>query len=129
MATVDPPLHLLSLRMSSESNGSSRVNAISPTLYSDVSWGTKGDNKVSTDLGVIKASKGENAVEVVVPTAEKDINEAYEDAIHVLSTKPPKEEKTVDTVTAQEDYYRNFRTKYALLFFLTGLMLIWRAVC
>ncbi|KAH8979068.1 glycosyltransferase family 2 protein [Lactarius akahatsu] len=48
----------------------------------DVSWGTKGDNKVSTDLGVVEASKGENAVE---------------------------EE---DAATKQEDYYRNFRTKY-----------------
>jgi chitin synthase len=50
-------------------------------------------------------------VEVAVPTAETDINAAYEDAIHVLSTKPPKEVKTVDAATKQEDYYRNFRTK------------------
>ena len=76
-----------------------------------MSWGTKGDNKVSTDLGVVKANKGENAVEVDVPTAETDINAMYEDAIHVLSTKPPKEDKKVDQATAQEDYYRNFRTK------------------
>lgn len=107
--------------MSSESDGPSKVNAISPTLCSDISWGTKGDNKtgteVSTDLGAVKASKGENVVEAPLPTAEKDINAAYEDAIHVLSTKPPKEVKSVDAETAQEDYYRNFRTKYALLFF------------
>jgi hypothetical protein len=50
---------------------------------------------------------------VAVPTAETDINAAYEDAIHVLSTKPPKEDKTVDAATAQEDFYRNFRTKCA----------------
>jgi chitin synthase len=86
-------------------------------LYSDVSWGTKGDNKVSTDLGVVKANKGENVVEVAVPTAEKDINAAYEDAIHVLTTKPPKEDKKVDTATAQEDFYRNFRTKWVATFF------------
>jgi chitin synthase len=79
-----------------------------------VSWGTKGDNKVSTDLGEVKTNKGENAVEVAVPTAETDINSMYEDAIHVLSTKPPKEEKKVDQATAQEDYYRNFRTKCVL---------------
>ncbi len=80
-------------------------------VCSDVSWGTKGDNKVSTDLGVVKTSEGENAVEVAVPTAETDINAAYEDAIHVLSTKPPKEVKKEDVATKQEDYYRNFRTK------------------
>lgn len=78
----------------------------------DVSWGTKGDNKVSTDLGVVSVGKGanKNEVEVAVPTAETDINAAYEDAIHVLSTKPPKEEKKVDPATHQEDYYKTFRT-------------------
>lgn len=91
-----------------------RINPIPSTLCSDVSWGTKGDNKVNTDLGVVKVNKGENAVEVAVPTAETDINAMYEDAIHVLSTKPPKEDKTVDQATAQEDYYRNFRTKCVL---------------
>ena len=60
----------------------------------DVSWGTKGDNKVSTDLGVVNAGKGDNKneVEVAVPTAETDINAAYEDVIHVLTSKPPKAE-------------------------------------
>jgi chitin synthase len=82
-------------------------------MFPGVRWGTKGHNKVSTDLSVVKASKGENAVEVAVPTAETDINTAYEDAIHVLSTKPPKEEKNVDAATAQEDFHRNFRTKCA----------------
>ncbi|KAH9970285.1 glycosyltransferase family 2 protein [Lactifluus volemus] len=86
----------------------------------DVSWGTKGDNKVSTDLGVVKANKGENVVEVAVPTAEKDINAAYEDAIHVLTTKPPKEDKKVDTATAQEDFYRNFRTNVLLAWVLSN---------
>ena len=38
--------------------------------------------------GVVKTNKGENAVDVAVQTAETDINAAYEDAIHVLSTKP-----------------------------------------
>lgn len=78
---------------------------------SDVSWGTKGDNKVSTDLGVVKTGKNENQVEVAVPTAETDINAAYDDAIHMLQTKPPKEEPKHDPQTEQEDYYRSFRTK------------------
>jgi chitin synthase len=78
----------------------------------DVSWGTKGDNKVqNTDLGVVQAGKNKNEVEVAVPTAETDINAAYEDAIHVLSTKPPKVDSQPDAATQQEDYYRSFRTK------------------
>jgi len=77
----------------------------------DVSWGTKGDNKVSTDLGVVKTGKNKNEVEVAVPTEQKDIDAAYEDALHVLSTKPPKEEPKRDPSTEKEDYYRQFRTK------------------
>lgn len=77
----------------------------------DVSWGTKGDNTVFTDLGVI-SGKGpnKNEVEVAVPTAETDINAAYEDAIHVLTTKPPKAEGKANPATHQEDYYKTFRT-------------------
>ncbi|KAH8082444.1 glycosyltransferase family 2 protein [Cristinia sonorae] len=76
----------------------------------DVSWGTKGDNKVSTDLGVVTTGKNKNEVEVEVISAETDINAAYEDAIHVLSTRPPKTESKPDPQTEQEDYYRGFRT-------------------
>jgi chitin synthase len=76
-----------------------------------VSWGTKGDNKPAADLGAVSTGKNKNEVEAVVPTDEKDINAAYEDAIHVLGSTPPKVEAKVDTKTAEEDYYRQFRTK------------------
>ncbi|KAF8585057.1 glycosyltransferase family 2 protein [Ramaria rubella] len=90
----------------------------------DVSWGTKGDNKVSTDLGVVKASAGKsNEVEVSVPTEDRDINAAYEDAIHVLSTKPPKAESKPDPATQQEDYYRQFRTNVLLAWTLSNALL------
>ncbi|KAJ7655402.1 chitin synthase-domain-containing protein [Mycena rosella] len=90
----------------------------------DVSWGTKGDNKVGTDLGTVTTGKGDkkNEVEAVVPTSENDINAAYEDAIHVLNTKAPKADSKPDAATQQEDYYRTFRTKW-LLFFL--VLLAW----
>jgi chitin synthase len=81
-------------------------------LSSDVSWGTKGDNKVSTDLGVVAAT-GENKNEVEVDVV--DIDAAYEDAIEVLSTKPMKAEGKPDPQTQQEDYYRAFRTKCVYL--------------
>ena len=76
-----------------------------------MSWGTKGDNKPASDLGTVATGKNKNEVEAVVPTDEKDINAAYEDAIHILGSKAPEVEQKVDTKTAEEDYYRTFRTK------------------
>jgi hypothetical protein len=49
-------------------------------------------------------------VSVVVPD-NKDLNEQYDDALHVLQTKKPKEAKKVNLGQEQEDYYRNVRTK------------------
>ncbi len=55
----------------------------------DVSWGTKGDNTVAKPLGTVTTGKT-SSVEAEVPTDQKDIDTLYEDAIHVLNTKPAK---------------------------------------
>jgi len=88
----------------------------------DILWGTKGDSRVT--VGVVKTSKGESAVEVAVPTPERNVNAAYEDAIDVLLTRPPKEEKMVDAATAQEDYYREFSTSVLMAWVLSNALLV-----
>ncbi|KAI8376085.1 chitin synthase 1 [Radiomyces spectabilis] len=93
----------------------------------DVSWGTKGDNTVATDLGVVKAKKdasGEHTVEVEVPTEQKDINEAYEDACLELTKVVPPEKEHRDAKTKQEDYYRSFRTRLVLSWIISNLALV-----
>jgi len=88
----------------------------------DISWGTKGDNKVATDLGVVQTSKegDKDTADTNLPTDEKDINAAYDDALHVLSTKPPKAVEHVDEKTKQEDYYKAFRTNVLLAWTLSN---------
>lgn len=84
----------------------------------DVSWGTKGSDKVQTDLGVVGGKNGQ--VEINLPTEAKDIDEAYHDAVHVLATKPLKEVKKVDLDQAQQDYYAAIRTNVVLAWVLTN---------
>ena len=65
-------------------------------------------------MGTVATGKT-GSVEAEVPTDQKDIDTLYEDAIHVLNTKPPKVESKPDASTKQEDYYRSFRTKCVFL--------------
>ena len=75
-----------------------------------------GVQKVTTQwlkaLGTVATGKSGGQVEAEAPTDEKDIDTLYEDAIHVLNSKPPKSEAKVDAGTKQEDYYRTFMTKF-----------------
>lgn len=88
-------------------------------LCSDVSWGTKGDNDTSTDLGVVQPTgPNNNRVEVVLPTKKQDIDVAYDKALEDLSQPAPtvkkndKKPKVPDPSKQQEqDYYRSFRTQ------------------
>lgn len=73
---------------------------------------------MQTDLGVVGGKNGQ--VEINLPTEAKDIDEAYHDAVHVLATKPPKEERKVDADQAQQDYYAAIRTNVVLVWVLTN---------
>ncbi|KAI8339622.1 chitin synthase 1 [Chlamydoabsidia padenii] len=93
----------------------------------DVSWGTKGDSGVATDLGVVKAKKdgsGEHTVEVEVPVEQKDIDDAYEEACLELTRQIEPEVSHRDAKTKQEDYYRSFRTRLVLSWIISNLALV-----
>ncbi|OAD80919.1 glycosyltransferase family 2 protein [Phycomyces blakesleeanus NRRL 1555(-)] len=93
----------------------------------DVSWGTKGDNGVSTDLGVVKAKTdkdGGQSVEVEVPTEQKDLNEQYEEACLDLKRKFVPEAEHRDAKTKQDDYYRAFRTNLVLCWIISNMALV-----
>ncbi|KAF5331766.1 hypothetical protein D9758_016631 [Tetrapyrgos nigripes] len=96
-----------------------------PSSTSTTSPGTKGDNKVTTELGVVDATNSKNgrAVDAAVPDQPIDIDANYEDALHVLDTKAPKLEGKVDAATQQEDYYRTVRTNVLLAWTLSNGLL------
>jgi len=90
----------------------------------DFSWGTKALTEVSTDLGVVRAVGGSsNNVEIILPTAQADIDSAYDDALLSLKTRPAilKGERTASEKDAmKQDYYRNVRTNVLLLWILSN---------
>ncbi|KAG0200967.1 Chitin synthase, class 1 [Mortierella sp. GBA30] len=89
----------------------------------DISWGTKGDTSVATDLGVAKKT-AEGGVEVSVPTDSHDINNAYDEAVSALSIKTPEVKQHRDKATKQEDYYREIRTRVLLTWIMSNALLV-----
>lgn len=88
----------------------------------DISWGTKGDTSVATDLGVAKQTA--DGVEVSVPTDSHDINNAYDEAVSQLSIKTVEVKQSRDAKTKQEDYYREIRTRVLLAWIMSNALLV-----
>lgn len=80
-----------------------------------ISWGTKEDTIVESDLGaVIQDSRA--AVDVEMLTEAADVNELYEEALFNLKNRKPLPVKGNGTLSVAEkemnakDYYANVRT-------------------
>lgn len=97
----------------------------------DISWGTKGDNIASNDLGVAARRLGvkksmkdveddivgnadddydEGVVELDMPTDQRDIDTCYAGALRNLRDGQPLTPPPVPEAQQQEDYYRAVRT-------------------
>jgi chitin synthase len=113
-------VNILYLPSSFTSNGSN-VYAFCNTH--DVSWGTKGDNTMKTDLGVVKVGT-DNKVEVDVPSKDEDIDHEYDRVLKILAKPRTEEKQKRDEQTKQEDYYKSFRTRVVLIWLISNLALI-----
>lgn len=88
----------------------------------DVTWGTKGDNTLNTDLGTAKIING-SIVEVEMPSEQLDIDSGYDAALRNLRdrlevpTPPPSEAQL------QEDYYRAVRTYMVSVWMVANVIL------
>ena len=91
-----------------------------------MSWGTKGDNVIHTELGAaVSAGKGEKGdiVEVEVPSEQLDIDAGYDDALANVRERRPIPEKPVNENTLKEDYYREIRTRLVLIWIVSNATL------
>jgi chitin synthase len=74
----------------------------------DVTWGTKGDNVMKTDLGGA-VGKG-STVELEMPSEQLDIDSGYDEALRNLRDRIEVPKPSVSEAQLQEDYYKNVRT-------------------
>ncbi|MCJ1293697.1 Chitin synthase, class 2 [Xylographa carneopallida] len=75
----------------------------------DVTWGTKGDNVIHTDLGAAVGKAG-NTVSLEMPSEQLDIDSGYDEALRNLRDRLEVPAPGVSEAQQQEDYYRAVRT-------------------
>ncbi|KAK5075400.1 Chitin synthase, class 2 [Lithohypha guttulata] len=76
----------------------------------DVTWGTKGDNVLHTDLGTAKVTADGKTVEVEMPSEQLDIDSGYDVALRNLRDRLEVSKPSVSESQQQEDYYKSVRT-------------------
>lgn len=90
----------------------------------DVSWGTKGDDKSSTN-SAIPAPIKKDAVESSKPVKTNvDIDASHRAAVDAISRRPDELRVHRDFNTKREDYYRNVRTWLVLSWVLSNCLLV-----
>ncbi|KAL2371269.1 Chitin synthase, class 2 [Blastomyces gilchristii] len=75
----------------------------------DVTWGTKGDNMIHTDLGAARTT-GSSTVELEMPSEQLDIDSGYDEALRNLRDRLEVAPPELSEAQMQEDYYRAVRT-------------------
>lgn len=87
----------------------------------DVTWGTKGDNVIKTDLGGAVGSGGK--VELEMPSEQLDIDSGYDEALRNLRDRVEVPTPPVSDAQLQEDYYRSVRTYMVVIWMVANAIL------
>ncbi|KAI0392867.1 glycosyltransferase family 2 protein [Xylariaceae sp. FL0594] len=87
----------------------------------DVTWGTKGDNVIKTDLGGAVGSGG--TVELEMPSEQLDIDSGYDEALRNLRDRVEVPSRPVSEAQLQEDYYRGVRTYMVTVWMVANVIL------
>lgn len=88
----------------------------------DVTWGTKGDNVIHTDLGAAVSGKG-NTVELEMPSEQLDIDSGYDEALRNLRDRVEVPKEAISEAQMQEDYYRAVRTYMVVVWMIANAVL------
>ncbi|KAI1089118.1 glycosyltransferase family 2 protein [Rostrohypoxylon terebratum] len=87
----------------------------------DVTWGTKGDNVMKTDLG--GATGQGNVVELEMPSEQLDIDSGYDEALRNLRDRVEVPKQEMSEAQMQEDYYKSVRTYMVVIWMVANAIL------
>ncbi|ORY59657.1 glycosyltransferase family 2 protein [Pseudomassariella vexata] len=87
----------------------------------DVTWGTKGDNVMKTDLGGAMGKNG--VVELEMPSEQLDIDSGYDEALRNLRDRVEVPEPAISESQMQEDYYKSVRTYMVVVWMMANAVL------
>ena len=93
----------------------------------DVTWGTKGDNGSSKDLGgatKVQGKDGKEMMAVDLPTTQEDVDALWAASKSSLNYPPPPQKESRDAATKQADSDRNSRTNVVLAWAGTNMIMI-----
>ncbi|KAI5861625.1 glycosyltransferase family 2 protein [Durotheca rogersii] len=87
----------------------------------DVTWGTKGDNVMRTDLG---GAVGQGStVELEMPSEQLDIDSGYDEALRNLRDRVEVPAAAPSESQMQEDYYKSVRTYMVVIWMVANAIL------
>jgi len=87
----------------------------------DVTWGTKGDNVMKTDLGGA-IGKG-STVELEMPSEQLDIDSGYDEALRNLRDRVEVPQPGLSEEQLQQDYYKSVRTYMVVVWMIANATL------
>ncbi len=87
----------------------------------DVTWGTKGDNVMKTDLGGA-VGKG-STVELEMPSEQLDIDSGYDEALRNLRDRVEVAPTPISEDQLQQDYYKSVRTYMVVTWMIANAIL------
>lgn len=90
----------------------------------DITWGTKGQDKMN-DLGIArKGRKSDDELEIVIPTTKYQIDDGYSKMVKQLITPAVAENINIDEDEQNKFYFAFFRSMTVLIWMFTNFILV-----
>ena len=90
----------------------------------DISWGTKGDDGVKTDLGVVKQSAS-GTFEIETPTTDEEIDQSYrKEAEMLMVPEPPAPPRSGKSSDDEKFYYAWVRSMLVITWIISNVGVI-----